>query len=44
MHETLDTIIESRRSSIALVADKRICSICSLTDASLSINVSDDGT
>ncbi len=34
----------SRLSSSALVADRRICSMCSFTDESFSMNVSEDGT
>jgi hypothetical protein len=34
----------SGRSSRALVADRRICSMCSLIEASFSMKVSDDGT
>jgi hypothetical protein len=38
------TMIASRRSSSALVADSRICSMCSLIELSFSMKVSDDGT
>ena len=35
--ETVETMIESVRSSSALVADSRICSMCSLIEASFSM-------
>ncbi len=44
MAETVATMITSRRSSSALVADSRICSMCSFTEASFSMKVSEDGT
>jgi hypothetical protein len=37
-------MIESGRSSSALVAESRICSMCSLIEESFSMNVSDEGT
>ena len=37
------TMMESERSSSALVADRRICSMCSLTEESFSMYVSDRG-
>ena len=37
-------MIASRRSSSAFVADSRICSMCSLIEASFSMYVSLDGT
>jgi hypothetical protein len=36
----VQTISASRRSSNALVADKRICSMCSLIELSFSMKVS----
>ena len=42
--ETVATTIASFLSINALVADNRICSICSLIDASLAMYVSEDGT
>jgi len=44
MADTVATMMASLRSSRALVADSRICSMCSFTEASFSMNVSDDGT
>ena len=41
--DTEATMIASRRSSKALVAERRICSMCSLIEESLSINVSEAG-
>ena len=42
--ETVATTRQSLRSNNALVAESRICSMCSLTEASFSIKVSEDGT
>ena len=44
MHETLETTTVSRRSSTLLVADRRICSMCSLMALSFSMNRSRCGT
>ena len=44
LDETVATMMASDLSSNALVADRRICSMCSLIEASFSINVSDEGT
>ena len=44
MDDTVATMIESGRSSSALVAERRICSMCAFTEASFSMYVSDDGT
>ncbi len=44
MQDTVVTMMASLRSSSALVADRRICSIWSLIEASFSMKVSDDGT
>ncbi|MET3144391.1 UNVERIFIED_ORG: hypothetical protein ABIB63_000189 [Xanthomonas axonopodis] len=44
MADTVATTSESRRDSKVLVADKRICSMCSLIELSFSMKVSDDGT
>ena len=44
MADTVATMMESLRSSSALVADRRICSMCSLIEASFSIYVSLEGT
>jgi hypothetical protein len=44
MHETLATMMVSRRSSNALVAECRILSISSLIEASFSMKVSVLGT
>ena len=44
MDDTVATMIESGRSSSALVADSRICSMCSLIEASFSMKVSLEGT
>ena len=44
MDDTVATMMESLRSSSALVADSRICSMCSFTEESFSMKVSDDGT
>jgi hypothetical protein len=41
---TLATMITSRRSSRLLVADRRICSMCSLIALSFSMNRSRCGT
>jgi len=37
MHETVATMIASLRSSSALVAESRICSMCSLVEASFAM-------
>ena len=44
MHDTLDTMITSRRSNNDRVAEWRMRSICSLMAESFSMNVSLDGT
>ncbi|CFN63238.1 Uncharacterised protein [Bordetella pertussis] len=44
MHETVPTMTVSRRSSRLLVADRRICSMCSLIDESFSMKRSRVGT
>jgi hypothetical protein len=44
MHDTDATITTSRRSIRLLVADRRICSMCSLIAESFSMNRSRDGT
>ena len=42
--DTVATMTTSRRSSSDLVADRRICSMCSLIDESFSMYRSRDGT
>jgi hypothetical protein len=42
--DTVHTITTSRRSSRLLVADRRICSMCSLIEESFSMNRSREGT
>ena len=42
--DTVQTITQSRRSSRLLVAERRICSMCSLMLESFSMNRSRDGT
>ncbi len=37
-------MIVSRRSSSAFVAERRICSMCSFTEESFSMKVSEAGT
>ncbi len=44
MEDTEATMMASLRSSSALVAERRICSMWSLMDESFSMKVSDDGT